>query len=293
MIKAGLYGIKYLAQYKILGVEKPLICGLVLHNTCNLKCMHCTIHGHKTMKMSFEEAKNVIDKFYDKGGRCLYLEGGEPLIWNENGHGPEDIIQYAKNKGYLSTIVYTNGTVSLNSKADTIFVSIDGMPENHNRIRGNSFERIIRNIRDSDHASIFVNYTINSINKNDIEDFCRFIDSEEKIRGVFFYFHTPYYGMDELYIGDSEKIEILNQLIELSGKHKILNSKPGLRRALKNDWRKKMKICQVYEGGKYYDCCRENHVPGLCDNCGYLSYAEIHESLKLKPGTLLNALKYF
>jgi len=27
--------------------------------------------------------------------------------------------------------------------------------------------------------------------------------------------------------------------------------------------------------------------------CGYLSYAEIDQTLKLKPGAILNALKYF
>jgi hypothetical protein len=30
--------------------------------------------------MRFDEAVKVIDSFYDEGGRCLYLEGGEPFI---------------------------------------------------------------------------------------------------------------------------------------------------------------------------------------------------------------------
>ena len=31
----------------------------------------------------------------------------------------------------------------------------------------------------------------------------------------------------------------------------------------------------------------------LCRDCGYLSYAEIDQTLKLKPSALLNAMKYF
>ena len=33
--------------------------------------------------------------------------------------------------------------------------------------------------------------------------------------------------------------------------------------------------------------------PDLCRQCGYLSYAEIDQVLKLKPSAIGNALKYF
>jgi len=292
-MKHILYGIKYLAKHFILGKDDPLICGLVLHNKCNLQCRHCKIIERDNSKMSFSEAVNVIDSFYDKGGRCLYLEGGEPFIWYDNQHNMEDVVIYAKQKGYYTVVIYTNGMQALESAADTIFISIDGLSKTHDYIRGKSFDQIMKNITDSNHSSLFINYTINSVNKDEIADFCEFISKIPQINGVFFYFHTPYYGYDDLNLDSKTKIEILNKLIKLKGKYKILNSKIGLKSAIRNDWKKKMDICIVYENGKYYRCCRENNNIELCNECGYLSYAEIDQTLKLNPGAILNALKYF
>jgi hypothetical protein len=38
-----LYGIKYVLSYKFLREKRPLICGLVMHNKCNLHCCHCRV----------------------------------------------------------------------------------------------------------------------------------------------------------------------------------------------------------------------------------------------------------
>ena len=42
-----------------------------------------------------------------------------------------------------------------------------------------------------------------------------------------------------------------------------------------------------------YECCKYPENPKLCQNRGYLSYAEVDQTLKLKPSAILNALKYF
>jgi len=287
------FGIKYIFNYLIHGDNRPLICGLVLHNTCNLRCRHCTIVDRPTAKMGFHEAKEVIDKFYTDGGRCLYLEGGEPFIWKDHTHSMEDVVHYAHKRGYYTVIIYTNGTRSINSKADAIFVSVDGLKHTHDALRGESFDRIMENILKSDHPSIYINYTINSVNKSEIADFCAFVNIIPQIRGTFFYFHTPYYGYDDLFLDGQTRNDILLQLIDLKKKYKILNSKTGLKSALRNDWKKNLKICRVYEEGQFYNCCRESNNGEVCNDCGYLSYAEINQTLKLKPGAIINAMKYF
>lgn len=292
-MKYILFGIKYLAKHWILRKDDPLICGLVLHNKCNLRCKHCTIVNRDDQHMTYLETQQVIDHFYANGGRCLYLEGGEPFIWKDNSHNMEDVVIYAKNKGYYTVVIYTNGLQTLESKADTIFVSVDGLKENHDFLRGKSFEKIMNNIKESSHPSLYINYTINSVNKNDIAGFCDFISTISKINGIFFYFHTPYYGYDELNLNSDSKTKILKELIELKKHYSILNSVPGLKSAIRNDWKRNIDICQVYEGGKFYKCCRENKNGEICKDCGYLSYAEIDQALKLKPGAILNALKYF
>lgn len=243
--------------------------------------------------MSFEETTGVIDTFYDGGGRCLYLEGGEPFLWQDGNYSMEDIVRYAWNKGYFAVIIYTNGTKPLESAASTIFVSVDGLQGTHDELRGKTFGKIIEHIRNSSHPSIYINYTINSVNKDDIAGFCSLVDNIPQIRGVFFYFHTPYYGYDELYLDIKKRNEVLEKLINLKSGYKILNSKAGLRSAIRNNWKKNLGICSVYEEGIYYRCCRESHNSELCRDCGYLSYAEIGKALMLNPGALVNALKYF
>ncbi len=293
-MKHLIYGIKYIYHYWIHADQhQPLICGLVLHNKCNLRCRHCTVIDRQNAKMSFEEAIDVIDRFYCDGGRCLYLEGGEPFIWHDGTHSIEDVVHYSHQKGYYTVIIYTNGTIPLHSSADTIFISVDGLKNTHDKLRGRSFDRIMENIGNSEHPSIYINFTINSENNSELNDFCAFIDKIPQIKGVFFYFHTPYYGYDDLYLNIQTRKEVMSEIISLKKKYKILNSIAGLKSAIRNDWKKNLKICRVYEQGKFYNCCRENKNRELCENCGYLSYAEIDQCLKLKPGAIINALKYF
>ena len=288
-----IFGIKYLTNYWFGKSKKPLICGLVVQNNCNLKCRHCRVPERDSAHVSFEEAKNVIDKFWDDGGRCLYLEGGEPFIWKDRKYRMDDIVSYAKNKGYFAVVIYTNGTWPLKTKADTVFVSVDGLKRTHDELRGESFERIIRNIHESDHKSIYVNFTINAHNYHEIEPFLKYFQGIPKVKGTFFYFHTPYYGFDELYLERDQRVDIMLQLIQLKRKYSILNSKAGLYSGIRNDWKKYSELFKVYEGGEYFQCCRVHNEQTLCKDCGYLSYAEVDQTLRLKPGAVINALKYF
>jgi len=292
-MKPFLFGIKYIINRQIFRKTTPLICGLVLLNKCNLRCRHCTVIDRDTVAMTFKESTGVIDSFYEEGGRTLYLEGGEPFLWKDNNYNIEDIVNYSHKKGYHTVVIYTNGTHPLKTSADMVFVSVDGLREKNDYLRGKSFDRIMKNIRKSVHPSLYINYTINQHNKSDIRDFCEFINGINQIKGVFFYFHTPYYGYDELYISFEEKNEITRQILSYTGKYKILNSRAGLNSAIKNDWERPLDICRVYEEGEMYTCCRYNDDPELCRQCGYLSYAEIYQTLKFRPSAILNALKYF
>ena len=287
------YGVKFIISNRIFRNSTPLICGLVLNDTCNLNCRHCKAANRGMPDLKYNEAVEALETFYSKGGRTVYFEGGEPFIWQDGHYQLEDLVGFARNTGFLTTIVYTNGTIPLKISANTIFVSIDGLKQTHDFIRGESFDRIMENIDESSHPSLYINYTINRINRNEILEFCEFTSKIDNIRGTFFYFHTPYYGVDDLYLDRKERNEILIELIYLKKKHKILNSRAGLKSALENNWPRPLNICKVYERGKIYDCCRFSDDPELCRNCGYLSYAEIHQTLRLKPSAILNALKYF
>jgi len=288
-----LFGLRFVLTYRFLNGKTPLICGLVMHNKCNLNCLHCRITERPAESLSFEESKKLIDTFYSQGGRTIYFEGGEPFLWSDNEHQLDDVVRYAHSKGFLATIIYTNGTFPIETSADTVFISLDGLREKNDLIRGKVFDRVMHNICSSKHPSLYINYTINNYNKNEIAGFCDFINGVKQIKGIFFYFHSPYYGYDDLFIGDSGKKEILTRLIDYKHKYKILNSRAGLKSALKNNWERPLNICQIYEGGGKYTCCRFPGNEELCRNCGYLSYAEIDQVLKFKPSAILNAIKYF
>jgi len=292
-MRALLYGVNYVLRYHLSRQHPPLICGLVLTNRCNLRCRHCRVAARGDKDLSFEEIRGVIDSFYQQGGRNLYLEGGEPFLWRDGEHGIEQIVAHAHDLGFHTVVIYTNGTIPIETSADTVFISVDGLRETHDYLRGTSFDRIMDNVRRSTHPSLFFNFTINRRNQAELEDFCAYTDGLERIRGTFFYFHTPYYGRDALYVGPDEKARILRRLLVLKKKHRILNSRAGLKSALRNDWKRPLDICSVYEKGETYECCRYGGDPELCQECGYLSYAEIHETLRLRPSAILSALEYF
>jgi Fe-coproporphyrin III synthase len=288
-----LFGIKYVIDHQIFRKNTPLIAGLTLTDKCNLRCRHCRVAGSGKENLSFEESIAILNSFYKEGGRFIYFQGGEPFMWHDGEYSLEDLVEQAHEIGYLTTVIYTNGTIPIETSADTVFISVDGLQKTHDFLRGKSFGRIMKNIFESLHPSMFINYTINNYNKNEVEEFCEFIDKIHQIRGIFFYIHTPYYGYDDLYIEPAGRNEILNKLLDYKKKYKILNSKAGLKSALNNDWRRPLNICRVYEKGKIFECCSFPGDPELCKDCGYLSYAEIDQTLKLKPSAILSALKYF
>jgi MoaA/NifB/PqqE/SkfB family radical SAM enzyme len=287
------FGIQYVLRHHVFKQHVPLIRGLVLTNRCNLRCRHCRVGTRDDKELRFEEITDVIDSFYREGGRCLYLEGGEPFLWHDREYCVEHIVEYARRLGFLAVIIYTNGTIPMETSADTVFVSIDGLQETHDYLRGVSFDRIMQNIEKSTHPSLFINFTMNAHNSAQLEDFLSYVDDVPQIRGTFFYFHTPYYGYDELYVKPDERAAILRRLLACKKRHRILNSVAGLRSAVRNDWRRPLEVCSVYEKGRTFKCCRFRGDPELCRDCGYLSYAEIDQTLRLKPSAIFSALKYF
>jgi MoaA/NifB/PqqE/SkfB family radical SAM enzyme len=87
--------------------------------------------------LSIEEIKSGLQILYDKGIRLLAITGGEPFIWHDKKNNLETIIKISREIGFLIISVYTNGTLPLNTSADDVFVSIDGLKETSNKLRGN------------------------------------------------------------------------------------------------------------------------------------------------------------
>jgi len=284
----------YWTKTKLFRQKIPFIGGLVLNESCNLACRHCRVANRKIIEdHSFEEAVTGLKTFYGMGIRSVFIEGGEPFLWKDRSATLETVINTARKIGFRTVSVYTNGTLPLKTNADTIFVSIDGLRESNDKLRGPVYDRIMKNISESEHPNIIINYTINAQNSCDIEKFCITIDNIPKIKGVFFYFHTPYYGTDELFIPLQGKKEIIEKILDLQKKgFRIFNSRSCLKSVAADTWKRPSDICYVYADRKLYQCCRAFGNEDICRNCGYLGYPEILHIMKLCPDSIIRALGY-
>lgn len=288
-----LYGFNYLVSTRILGKEIPFIGGLVLNEKCNLKCTHCKVSNRDIPDLSYSDAEKGLRAFYGKGIRSVFIEGGEPFLWRDGAHQLEDVVTLARKIGFRVVSIYTNGTFPIKSSADTVFVSLDGLRETNNMLRNDSYDRATNNITNSIHKNIIINFTINKKNMHEIEPFCDEMKKIKQIKGVFFYFHTPYYGIDDLLVSFEEKQSTINKILELKRRgYRIFNSKACLKSVYNDTWERPSKLCYVYADNKLYQCCRAIGNDEVCSNCGYLGYPEIIHILALRPSAILESLHY-
>lgn len=287
------YGLSYLFSTKILRKEMPFVGALVINEKCNLKCSHCQVSNRELRDLTYEDAKRGLKIFYDMGIRSIAIGGGEPFLWEDGKRKIEDVVKLAREMRFKLIIVYTNGTFPLKISADAVFVSLDGLKETNDNLRGTSYDKIIQHIQDSKHSNLWLNFTINSKNFEEIELFCKEAQGIKNIKGVMFYFHTPYYGIDELFLSLEARKSIIEKIIELKkAGFKILNSYACLRAVHNNDWERPAKMCYVYANNILFQCCRSVGNKEACDNCGYLSYAEIIHAPRLQLSSIKTALNF-
>jgi MoaA/NifB/PqqE/SkfB family radical SAM enzyme len=124
-IKYISFGVRYIINRQVFHKSTPLIAGLTVTNKCNLRCLHCRVTGRESGDLSYEETIAILDNFHKEGGRLVYIQGGEPFLWHDREHTIEDIVENAHKKGFLTVIIYTNGTMPIRTSADTVFVSLD------------------------------------------------------------------------------------------------------------------------------------------------------------------------
>lgn len=291
-IKYLSWALSYLYKRYILKRDIPFVGGLVLNDSCNLQCEQCKLANSGTNDMSFEQAKNALDELRSMELVNLAITGGEPYHWKSGDKKVDDLVKLARSKGFKALSIYTNGTYPIESSADTVFVSVDGLKETHNSLRGETFDTIMNNINNSSHRNICLNFNINSRNWKEIEAICKLAKDNIKIKGIFFQFHTPYYGIDDLFMTFDEKQVIAMNLIKLKKRYPILNSYSALKDYISNNWKRPSDICYTYAYGKAFKCCRSNANPQACEHCGYLGYIEVLNIIKLKPNAILSGLKY-
>ncbi len=265
----------------------------MLGESCNLNCKHCGVSSrNRKNDLTIEEIRNGLELLYNKGIRLLAIIGGEPFIWKDGNNNLETVIKMAREIGFLIISVYTNGTMPLETGGDDVFVSLDGLRETSNKLRGNIYDIVIKNIVESKHSNIIINFTINNKNKDELEEFCNFASKIKNVKGIFFFFHTPYYGIDDLFIPFEERKRIILKILELKNKYRILNSKSELMDVYYDRWEKPSNLCLVFANNKIYECCRSIGKKEVCKECGYMGYPEIENISKMRIEAIFSALNY-
>jgi len=130
-------------------IKGPLTVGWDITHMCNLRCKHCYANAGKRIEEEFalEEIKKIVDELDSLGTVLIALAGGEPMLRKDI----YEIISYIKSKG-MEVFLNTNGTMInedtiielINAGLTHIEISVDGLEEDHDFIRGKgSFEKVL------------------------------------------------------------------------------------------------------------------------------------------------------
>jgi MoaA/NifB/PqqE/SkfB family radical SAM enzyme len=285
--------LKRKAEYHLLGKKRPLLAGLKITHKCNLRCKACPFWRKNQAQMSYGLALETINRLYAEGVRLLIIEGGEPFLWRDNGHGLEDIIREAK-KLFFCTAIVTNGTLPIETEADVVWVSIDGLRDSHNQNRGNSFDRIIANIKASSHPKILANVTFNRLNWREVDELVEFLGG--LVKGITFQFYYPYTGTEDLSLTLEQRKWVLERLLALKKRGYPILASRGTIEALKNNsWR-----CHDWliasadpDGTIHIGCYLKGRDKIMCDKCGFAAHVEMSLAFDLTPEAIWVGRKVF
>jgi hypothetical protein len=107
-----------------------------------------------------------------------------------------------------------------------------------------------------------------------------------------FYFHTPYYGRDELFLTAEERAPIINRLLScIRAGLPVINSRAGLLALKSGDWPRRLPVAHVVDVNGESVCCRAS--ADVCADCGYAACTELTEFQRLRLSALLGVLRYW
>lgn len=156
----------------------PMSVTLQITRRCNLECIYCS-EDAQLKEYPLATVKKMIDNL--TGVNRIIVSGGEPTLRRDL----VSILQYVQEKGFPIVSIATNATritrelaVQLRPVLTYADVTIDGTPDNHNRIRG-QFEQVLtglHNLIDEGIDVSLVNVLL-SDNKSDLVDVCQMAEN--------------------------------------------------------------------------------------------------------------------
>jgi MoaA/NifB/PqqE/SkfB family radical SAM enzyme len=280
---------------RFLGIKKPLQTVLFISDKCNLMCRHCTIYKLDNPHVkTYDQIKEELTYSYQLGSRFIDFEGGEPTLWKEGEYDLNSLIRLAKEIGFFSATITTNAQRPFTgSEADSIWVSLDGLGEYHDQIRGKgAFERLVRNIETANHPELSVNMVVNALNYLSVEETIEFAKNNPHIKSISINFHTPFKGTEDLMLDWEIRKQIIDLVIaKKKAGYPIMNSISGLKLMKHNKFKKDCWVTNfiMSDGTRFPEC--QGKTAGVCDQCGFAMSGEMHSMFSLTPDTIWAGIK--
>ncbi|MDR3219192.1 MAG: radical SAM protein [Dysgonamonadaceae bacterium] len=295
MVKSLLYLPWWFFKAKFLGIKRPLQSVLFISDKCNLACKHCTVYQLTNPNIkSYEQIKKELNYSYRLGSRFVDFEGGEPTLWQDGSKDLNSLIRLAKQIGFYSTTITTNAQKPFTgSEADSIWVSLDGLGEYHDAIRGKgAFDRLVKNIASAGHPRLSVNMVVNKLNYPSVAETIEFAQNNPHIRSISLNFHTPYAGTEDLFLDWDKRSEVIDLIIrKKEAGYPIMNSVSGLKLMKHNRFKKHCWVADfILSDGTYLTECA-GKTAGVCEQCGFSMAGEMYSVFNLKPDTVLAGLR--
>lgn len=170
-------------------LKGPITVGWDITQMCNLRCKHCyaTAGKRSEKEFSIDKVKQIIDELDSLGTVLIALAGGEPLVRRDI----FEIVSYIKSKG-MEVFINTNGILIdedkikklKNAGLNSIEISIDGLEEDHDFIRGEgSFQKALKSIElcQKNGITVGIMSTLFKHNYNKISEFIDFFHNKNVI----------------------------------------------------------------------------------------------------------------
>ncbi len=287
--------IKYGLQKLVFNKKIPFLFGIVITDKCNLSCFYCESKNSGRYHFPFELAQNTLLEAYRRGHRFLYFTGGEPMLWEDKQHRIDELIKFARSLGFIEVFVYTNGTLPLVNDECSYVVTIDGPKEIHNQIRSNSYDLILKNVRNAVNRTVFATITLTKANVEYLNQFIQEVTKTNLFKGITFNLLTHWPKIvNEYGFLDDEKKELMDNIWQLKKMgYPITLSRAGYHAIKNNNWTRPIPQIELGTIDKVFTCCRDVDNRAICENCGYVTCAEISQILAFKPSALWQAYTWW
>ena len=286
--------------HRLAGRRRPLLAGLKLTHRCNLRCRTCPFWRRPRPDMSYGAALEALDDLWRAGCRLLIIEGGEPFLWCDGSRELEAVVHAARERGFARVGVTTNGTLPIETSADMVWVSFDGMQTTHEANRGPCWDRIMANLAVSSRPRLYAQITANRTNWRELPELVSFL--ADRVQGVTVQFFYPYPESEDLWLPWAERRLLLQQLRTLKRQgYPLLDSDRALGALGDNQWRCHDWLIANAEPDPdsptrarlHFGCYLKGRAEADCRRCGFTAHAELSLAYDLHPQALWTGQQVF